>query len=1176
MKSTRLNSGYKWFTQVVLGMVLVLIYPVQLYAQPDISTAEYYFDTDPGFGSGLPLSFTQATSFDISLDLVHGLSPGYHMIGVRALNANGAWGFTEKRPFFIPSTTGVDPPPADITAIEYFIDTDPGHGNGTAIVVTTSSLIDIASEIIETSSELPGYHSFGIRAMNSDGIWSMYEHRMFFIPSSTAVDPPPADIIEMEYFFDNDPGFGSATAISVTTGQLIDINELIFESLSTGYHTFHVRAKNADGTWGVHEKRPIFIPEAQPVESVANITRVEYFIDGIDPGIGNAIELVISPDTLIDLDPSLVPTEPTLIDGQHTITFRAMNELGQWGMAEIDTFDVLDDCTQPIAAFTPQIACAGQPIIFSDSSQNLQIDAQYRWYLNGDEIVDDTTVGDATYTYTFPGTYVVALAIRQGTICFDSITTTIDVQPLPLAVFSTTGTVVNETVNFSASASNLPPGAYWEWDFDEDGVTDDTTEGNTSFTYTSVGTYNPTLTITDGLGCEITVTNTVSINNSGGAGTPSVDFLADNGCTGNEISFVDLSQNISGDAVYSWDFDGDGIEDSNTSGNQIYTYSSSGTFTATLLIDMGGSTISADHAIEIADIPVTDFSAIDVCIGSGMTFTDLSTNTGISSVYMWDFDNDGTVDSNTQTDITFNYPVAGSYIVSLVISNGYGCEHEIVKQVNVIDMPVPDFDWDVVCTGDLISFSDLSTDISVDATYSWDLDGDGTEDLSTFGDTEFTYAAAGAYNPSLTVTNPGGCATTISKTIEIVDRPITSFEITARCYGQESQFADLSQNVNANAVYSWDFNNDGLTDDTTVGDNTFTYTEYDIYTTRLTVDNGSGCVASAEQLVKFSDAATPDFTTNKLCQGEEVIFTNLSTDLETAAVYSWDFDGDGNEDSAYPGSTGFIYSEAGTYDATLTIDNGGQCLAYKTVTLDITPPPSVDLGPDMLLCSEGNVTFDAGTGYSSYLWPDGSTDQTLTVNQVGDYIVRIQDAKNCYNTDTISVQLRGAPIPSFDYVIELSLEGIRVHFTNNSNNSDSYSWDYGDGTTSTDTEGSYVYSDFSFYQTSVYTVCLTAINSCEEQEFCEDIFISPTQLMQESGDVFDAYPNPAQQYIYLELKSTSGFNKIGLFDTYGKMHWMSDQPLKRYEVSTESLSRGIYYFILEKDNQYLFKRIVKN
>ena len=135
----------------------------------------------------------------------------------------------------------------------------------------------------------------------------------------------------------------------------------------------------------------------------------------------------------------------------------------------------------------------------------------------------------------------------------------------------------------------------------------------------------------------------------------------------------------------------------------------------------------------------------------------------------------------------------------------------------------------------------------------------------------------------------------------------------------------------------------------------------------------------------------------------------------------------------------------------------------------------------------------------------------------------------------------------------------------------------GDGTTSDEIDVSHIYSDFSFYETSVYEVCLTAINDCEQAQFCEAIFVSPTQFLEEGGDQFSVYPNPASDIIYIELAEvTNDLMQINLLDSQGKSIWLSSNPESKFELSISHLPQGVYYLIIQQSDKFLYKRIIKN
>ncbi|MBX2892391.1 MAG: HYR domain-containing protein [Saprospiraceae bacterium] len=63
----------------------------------------------------------------------------------------------------------------------------------------------------------------------------------------------------------------------------------------------------------------------------------------------------------------------------------------------------------------------------------------------------------------------------------------------------------------------------------------------------------------------------------------------------------------------------------------------------------------------------------------------------------------------------------------------------------------------------------------------------------------------------------------------------------------------------------------------------------------------------------------------------------------------------------------------------------------------------LDLGPDIVVCKDTFITFDAGDNFVSYIWQDGSTNSTFTTDEAGVYWVEVTDA--CGDTQRDSVLL---------------------------------------------------------------------------------------------------------------------------------------------------------------------------
>jgi hypothetical protein len=237
----------------IIHFIIALFVPLGLFAQ-DITYAEYFIDTDPGFGeaASIPVS---APGTDLALNFsaaLQSLDPGVHQIFIRAKDDFEKWG-----PVIFSTFLLVEIPAAgasDIQEMEYFIDTDPGYGNATSIPVSSPGT-DLSFNITADLTALdPGMHQIYIRGKNVSGKWGVVIHGTFItidIPASGA-----SNIQALEYFIDNDPGYGSANPVSLsTTGTDLEITfDVPLTEVTVGDHVLYVRAKNELGQWG-----PVFI-----------------------------------------------------------------------------------------------------------------------------------------------------------------------------------------------------------------------------------------------------------------------------------------------------------------------------------------------------------------------------------------------------------------------------------------------------------------------------------------------------------------------------------------------------------------------------------------------------------------------------------------------------------------------------------------------------------------------------------------------------------------------------------------------------------------------------------------------------------------------------------------------------------------------------------------------------
>ncbi|MCF6170628.1 MAG: T9SS type A sorting domain-containing protein [Bacteroidales bacterium] len=99
---------------------------------------------------------------------------------------------------------------------------------------------------------------------------------------------------------------------------------------------------------------------------------------------------------------------------------------------------------------------------------------------------------------------------------------------------------------------------------------------------------------------------------------------------------------------------------------------------------------------------------------------------------------------------------------------------------------------------------------------------------------------------------------------------------------------------------------------------------------------------------------------------------------------------------------------AGDYSCYVT--NGPGCGNSDTVAVVALPKPVIDLGNDVALCAGGFYTIDAGPGYTSYLWPNGSTQQTYSVETSGTYWVEVTNDVGCAARDSLTVTFYPNPV----------------------------------------------------------------------------------------------------------------------------------------------------------------------
>jgi len=211
----------------------------------DIVKAEYFFNTDPGFGQATSFALPVSTNINKQALTINIESAplGINNLYLRTEDSNGSWSLTNVITFI-----KVDLSTSDIARAEYFLNTDPGFGQGTPVTLPVSTNISKQALTINIESALLGINNLFLRTEDSNGSWSL-TNWLTFIKGTVA-----GNISSLEYFIDTDPGFGMATTVDLVPDQ--NISSYIFNAdvSSVAVNTTHnlfIRSKDLNGVWSL-------------------------------------------------------------------------------------------------------------------------------------------------------------------------------------------------------------------------------------------------------------------------------------------------------------------------------------------------------------------------------------------------------------------------------------------------------------------------------------------------------------------------------------------------------------------------------------------------------------------------------------------------------------------------------------------------------------------------------------------------------------------------------------------------------------------------------------------------------------------------------------------------------------------------------------------------------------
>ena len=671
--------------------------------------------------------------------------------------------------------------------------------------------------------------------------------------------------------------------------------------------------------------------------------------------------------------------------------------------------------------------CAPFGVVINVTGPTTEI-TQYAWTIttpSGTQL----TASNSQYVSIFnnPGSYDVSLTINgnQTTTIEDYITVyarpdaafTIDD---PSGCFPHCVSFTNTSTTGSGTLTQIT------WDFGN-GSTGNGNNANNC--YANVGNYSPVLSITDENGCFDTflMSGGIQVN----ANFPNASFTSPSfaSCTSPATFEFTNSSTGNGALTSSWSF-GNGQEQTISGTAAVnQTYPAIGTYPVCLTVtDIENCESQVCHDVQLLSAPNPQFnvSATTICAGQGVTFTNNTTPTPTN--FAWDFDGNGTVDSQSANP-SYIYSASGTYQPSLTVSYGLECGATLSNSVNinVQNSLTASIEASSIsgCTAPFTTTLSATVGGSGTFTYNWIIGGQSVGNTQSIN---HTFTNTGSFGVAVQITSSSGCSAALSQSNFItVQTPAVSFEgPTTLCFGEAFVPENFTISGGATiASYSWDFDNDGV-EDSTEEEPSFIYTSQGFYHPTVAVTTSNGCTSSftLPESITVQAPIIPTFSANTTisCAGQGIQFCIPSLD---GNQYSWNFHDESGWITMAETETCIehIYEDTGYFDLSLSIVNGA-CNLVDTLPNYIYIEPPVALFEFAVSCGDMlTVTVsDQSIGAEGLSWDfgDGSapvtnvTEYTHTYADYGDYeivLTATSSTMSCPDERSHTVNLA---IPSSD------------------------------------------------------------------------------------------------------------------------------------------------------------------
>lgn len=664
----------------------------------------------------------------------------------------------------------------------------------------------------------------------------------------------------------------------------------------------------------------------------------------------------------------------------------------------IDTITITMDNIATAITTPDSMLCIGENTTLTANTNNAQGGITgWVWLPSG----PNNAVNPLTAPPLGSNNYTVTVTDGWGCTATDNITVQVFSYPVvnigpndtvcnggPVLLNATTagGTYAWSTTATTPTINAPTTGTYW---------VDVTTNGCTTRDSIILGiSNNPTVNITGDDSLCIGQSTTLTANHSGGSG-PYNYLWAPGGGTSNSITPSPAT-------------------------NTTYTVTVTESF---------GCTGTASRLVNVFAYPVVNIGPNDTVCNGGPVPLNATT---IGGTYLW---------STTATTATINAPTSGIYWVDVTTN---GCTTRDSVTLGISTNPLVNITGDdSLCIGQSTTLTANPSGGSGPYNFLWAPGGgtSGSITPSPIINTVYT----------VTVTESFGCTGTETRLVNVFSYPTVDIGPDSNVCNGAVPFITLDA-LNTGSVFNWS---------TTANTQTINVATSGIYWVDVTTN---GCLTRDTVIINFSTNPTSNYTgITTICAGSSTNLYGNGSGGTAPLTYTWSqgptvadsislspalttpysvitSDVAGCSDTAFftitvnpnpivnlgpdttgcsnapitliaPATTGSTIWSTGATTSSISFPSAGiawvditenGCTTRDSIVVNYYPLPSVNIGPDAILCTIQNQTLDATNVFSTYLWSTGATTPTINISQTGLYSVAVT---SCGITETDSIMV---------------------------------------------------------------------------------------------------------------------------------------------------------------------------